>query len=233
MSRYFITSSGTGVGKTLITCALTWQLRQQGRAVNVLKPVISGYLEEDPTTDTAQLMTAAGLPDFPHTIASVSPWRFAAPLSPHMAARQENTQVKLQDITRFCNESAQKPGITLAEGVGGVMVPLNDEGDTVADWMSALNWPVILVAGSYLGAISHGLTALESLAARGLNVQAVIISESKEGVSLAETAATFTAHLPKIIGKTTTPVVTIPRITPAAGQAPWQCLPQLTELLPA
>ena len=65
----------------------------------------------------------------------------------------------------------------LIEGVGGIMVPL-DERHTVLDWMSALRLPVLLVAGSYLGTISHTLTALHVLAQRNLDIAAVVVSES-------------------------------------------------------
>ena len=66
----------------------------------------------------------------------------------------------------------------LIEGIGGVMVPLDDR-RTVLDWMSLLRIPVVLVAGSYVGTISHTLTALEVLARRNLDIAAVVVSESE------------------------------------------------------
>ena len=59
--------------------------------------------------------------------------------------------------------------VLLIEGIGGIMVPLDDE-HTVLDWMLVLQLPVILVAGSYLGTLSHTLTALDVLRRRGLTV---------------------------------------------------------------
>ena len=50
------------------------------------------------------------------------------------------------------------------EGVGGIMVPL-DGARTVLDWMAALEIPLLLVVGGYLGTISHTLTALDVLRA--------------------------------------------------------------------
>jgi len=52
--------------------------------------------------------------------------------------------------------------VVLAESAGGIMTPLDDR-HTMLDVMERLRWPVILVAGSYLGAISHTLSALEVL----------------------------------------------------------------------
>ena len=77
------------------------------------------------------------------------------------------------------------------EGVGGVMVPL-DERHTVIDWISRLRVPVIVVAGSYLGTISHTLTALHVLAQRNLSTIAVVVSETPGSpVPLDETVASI------------------------------------------
>jgi dethiobiotin synthetase len=72
---------------------------------------------------------------------------------------------------------AARKGVLLIEGIGGVMVPL-DEHRTVLDLMSVLRIPVILVAGSYVGTISHSLTALEVLARRNIDIAAIVVSES-------------------------------------------------------
>jgi dethiobiotin synthetase len=77
----------------------------------------------------------------------------------------------------FCQQATRETGLLLIEGVGGVMVPLDDR-HTVIDWISALRVPVILVAGSYLGTISHTLTALHVLAQRNLTTLAIVVSET-------------------------------------------------------
>ena len=68
----------------------------------------------------------------------------------------------------------------LIEGVGGVMVPLDDQ-RTVLDWICALDAPVLLVVGDYLGTISHTLTAVEVLRTRGARLAAVIVNEGEDG----------------------------------------------------
>ena len=79
----------------------------------------------------------------------------------------------------------------LIEGIGGIMVPLDDT-HTVLDWMKALRIPVLLIAGSYLGTISHTLTALHVLAQRNIDIAAVVVSESEVGgASLDETVDTI------------------------------------------
>ncbi len=88
----------------------------------------------------------------------------------------------------------------LIEGVGGVMVPLDDQ-RTILDVMMALHLPLILVAGSYLGTISHTLTALDSLYRRDMNVMAIIVSETPGStVSLDETVAAISRFADPVIG---------------------------------
>ena len=70
------------------------------------------------------------------------------------------------------------------------MVPLDDR-RTVLDWMSVLRIPIILVAGTYVGTMSHTLTSLEVLVRRNLDIAAVVVSESEgSAASLEETVAT-------------------------------------------
>ena len=179
MSAVFVTATGTDIGKTFVTAALIHELRRRGRAVDALKPVVSGF---DPVqlaaSDPGVLLAALGRAPTAEALDRIAPWRYAAPLSPDMAARREERQLDFAALLAFTRRAVSAAsGILLIEGVGGVMVPLDDE-HTVLDWMAALALPVLLVGGSYLGAISHALTALDALVRRGLRVEAVIVDES-------------------------------------------------------
>ena len=182
MAAYFITGAGTGVGKTFATCAL-----MHAKGARGLKPVISDWNEGD--SDTAQIITASG---GKQTVEETSPWRFSAPLSPHRAAALESKPIDIEQLLAWTRAEAEKPGMTLIEGVGGVMVPISDT-FTVLDWMAALQLPVIFVTGSYLGSLSHTLTGLEALRSRGLHVAALVMNESDGStVTLAEAEAGLT-----------------------------------------
>jgi dethiobiotin synthetase len=194
MTAIFVSATGTDVGKTFVTAGLIRELRHQGRpVVHTLKPVISGF---DPNaigaSDTGVILDALGLEPTPDIVAGISPWRFAAPLSPDMAARREGRTVDFDALISFCRDGiATTHGTLLIEGVGGIMVPLDND-RTVLDWMMALGLPVLLVAGSYLGTISHTLSALDVLNRHGLSVISVVISESPASpVDLEETASTI------------------------------------------
>ncbi|HEY5622860.1 MAG TPA: dethiobiotin synthase [Gammaproteobacteria bacterium] len=207
MSRLFVTSSGTEIGKTFVTCALVHQLRAAGRSVAALKPVASGFDEQAvAASDTCELLSALDRPPNVENIDAISPWRFAEPLSPDMAAAREGRAIPFDELVAFCEERS-KDGITLIEGIGGVMVPL-DKTHTVLDWIAALETPVLLIVGGYLGTLSHTLTAHEALRARGLNLAGIVVDESPEQpVPLEETAAAIRRFVEA------TPVVTLPRLS--------------------
>jgi dethiobiotin synthetase len=192
MPAVFVTASGTDIGKTYVAEALLGQWRASGRTVAVLKPILSGYdPAEAAASDTGRLLTASGVEITPESIDLVSPWRYTAPLSPDMAAAREGRNVPVDDVIAYCAAAiaeADEAGMSLLiEGIGGVMVPL-DGTRTVADLIAALGIPAILVGGSYLGSLSHTMTAYEVLRSRNIAVDCIIISETPDSdVPLAET----------------------------------------------
>ncbi len=223
----FITASGTGAGKTLIACALCHQLGDRGLRVQGLKTVISVFDQaEAEESDSGLILRSLGRELSDEGIAGISPFRFLAPLAPNMAAKREGRKIALGEIVDFCRRRAAGDfDVTLIEGVGGVMAPITDE-ETVIDWMAALGFPALVVLGSYLGAISHGLTALGSLASRAIPIAGVIVNESPESpVDLAETVDNFRRFLPAHR------IIAVPRIAP--GLNPWRRVPDLSGLLPA
>lgn len=178
MKHYFITAAGTGLGKTFLTSALTSGLRSRGKSVVALKPLISGFDSTAPAkSDTGILLKAQGLELSAHNIDTISPWRFHKPLSPDMAAENEKRVIDFSELVAFSKQK-RKADYVLIEGVGGVMSPVGTQ-HTVLDWMKQLEHKIILVSGSYLGAISHTLTAYAALQWQGLHPHAIVISESE------------------------------------------------------
>lgn len=192
--RFFITATGTGIGKTFITAALVRQAKVRARSIAAFKPVISGFdstgLE---TSDTCVLLNALGLAPTAHNIERISPWRFLAPLGPSMAAAQEGRTLDFEEIIGYSRTIiAGKEDIVLIEGAGGVMAPL-DKKLTVLDWIAKLGIPALLITGTYLGTLSHTLTALAVLKQRKIPVAALIVNESPESpVSFGDTVKELT-----------------------------------------
>jgi dethiobiotin synthetase len=188
----FVTGTGTDVGKTFVTAALVRHLRSAGRVADAFKPVVSGFDPADiAPSDPAVLLAALGRDVNSDEVARIAPWRFIAPLSPDLAARAEGRAIDFNALVEFSRDAVYGRGTVFIEGVGGIMVPL-DQTHTVLDWISALRIPVLLVAGTYLGTISHTLTALHVLAQRNLDIAGVVVSESTApGASLNDTVETI------------------------------------------
>jgi dethiobiotin synthetase len=179
VTAIFVTGTGTDVGKTFVTAGLIRHYRRQGRAVDALKPVVTGFDSAAlHASDPGMLLDALGRPIVADEVERISPWRFAAPVAPDLAARRENRRLDYNAFVEVSHRAiAARKGVLLIEGIGGVMVPLDDR-HTVLDWMTMLRLPLLLVAGSYVGTISHTLTALHVLARRNLDIAAIVISES-------------------------------------------------------
>ena len=206
MIKVFITGTGTGVGKTYVTSNLIKILRGAGKSVVGLKPVISGYCEDAiEQSDTECILTAMGLSVQPQNVQRVSPWRFQEPISPDMAAEREEREIDFQELVKWTLGTSNETDFKLVEGVGGIMVPLS-RASTVLDWIVALDYSVLLVGGSYLGSLSHTLSSIDVLRGRGVEVLAIIISESQEQpVPMNETVKTLKNFVVDI------PVLSLPR----------------------
>ena len=214
MSATFITATGTDVGKTFVTAALIRHLRATGRVVDALKPVASGYdPDKAETSDPGMLLTALERPVTPVTIERIAPWRFAAPVSPDLAAKMENRPISFDALLAFCRRAIEKcPGSMLIEGIGGVMVPL-DNTRTVLDWIFALKLPIVLVTGSYLGSLSHTLTSLDAVRRRDIVVKVLVVNETPGAtVPIADTMDTLKRFAGAI------PVLPLPRLKSSAAQ---------------
>ena len=198
MLTFFVTASGTDIGKTFVAAGLARAFRDRGRRVAALKPVMSGV---DPqaleTSDAGILLAALGTLVTPNSVAAIAPWRFPERISPDMGAVRAGTEIDFAALLQFCRQArVASPDILLIEAVGGVMAPIGPH-RTVLDWAEALGQPAILVAGTHLGAISHALTAHLALRSRNIAVAHLALSESATNpVPPAETAATLARHLP-------------------------------------
>jgi dethiobiotin synthetase len=205
VTAIFITATGTNVGKTQVVASLIRHLRQFGRTVEAIKPIVCGYdTARAAASDPGTLIAALGLPFSPESIDRISPWRFRAAVSPDLAARYEGRTIDVDGVVAFCQNAIERcRDVLLIEGVGGIMVPL-DESRTILDVMMALRLPLILVAGSYRGSLSHTLTALDSLFRRDMNVLATIVNETPDSTEpLDEVVAS--------VGRFTEPVIGLPR----------------------
>ena len=165
----FVTGTDTGVGKTLVSCALLLRLRERHARVVGMKPVAAGTLSAaggDDNEDVLALRAASSMRVAPELD---NPYCLALPLSPHLAAREAGQRIEVGMLAARYRQLAAMADAVVVEGAGGFHVPLN-EVETGADLAVALGLPVLLVVGLRLGCLNHALLTQEALLTRGLTL---------------------------------------------------------------
>ncbi len=199
-SGFFITGTGTEVGKTYIAARMAQDLTAAGKRVGVYKPVASGcQVGEGPhlvSDDAARLWEAAGRP---LTQEQVCPQKFVAPVAPNVAARLEGRQVDAKLLRTGIEPWLDAFDVVLVEGAGGLMSPISEE-DFNADLAADLGFPLVVVAANRLGVINDTLQTLitASVFGEGLEVAGVVlnqVTEADDDASLASNADQLREHL--------------------------------------
>lgn len=184
MSRgVFVTGTDTGVGKTVVACAIVRALRARGVEVGAMKPVETGVGPEGPL-DAAALRAAAGDAD---PLERVCPARFALPAAPTVAAAAEGRRVDLAAVRAGFAALRERHDWLVVEGAGGLLVPAA-EGVTMADLAAEWALPLLVVARAALGTINHTLLTLEAAERRGLPLAGVVVSHAGGVLSEADAA---------------------------------------------
>lgn len=163
----FIAGTDTGVGKTLVACALLRGLAARGLRVAGMKPVAAGARRRRGTwfnEDVEQLRAAANV-DVSQTV--MNPYCFAPPIAPHIAAREAGATIRMAVIGRHYARIAAVSDVVVVEGVGGLLVPLGPR-LSAATIPERLDLPVVLVVGLRLGCLNHALLTVEAIHQRGL-----------------------------------------------------------------
>ncbi len=177
---YFVAAVGTDIGKTFFVEKICQLLRKNNCAVSVIKPIASGFIQDDENSDTARVLTALDLEISKKNLDSVSPWRFSQPVSPHFAAKNSNEKIDFLALRNFCLEKISIPKnadqFLFIEGAGGVMTPINED-KTFLDLLEEVQIPTLFLTANYLGSISHTLCAIEALKLRKIPVEKIIINE--------------------------------------------------------
>ncbi|MGI8907155.1 MAG: dethiobiotin synthase [Candidatus Sumerlaeaceae bacterium] len=181
----FVTGTGTGVGKTIVSASLLSALRLRGIAVGAIKPVATGVNEDSAwQDDDAKLLAAAsGETD----LRQVSPCRMAVPVAPLTAGRLAATPIDIDHLLHKVRERITANEFTVVEGVGGAAVPLTDN-TLLSDFAAEVGLPVLVVARTDLGTVNHTLLTIEHLRSRGCVLHGLVfVRHSRGSPSVAET----------------------------------------------
>lgn len=165
----FVTGTDTGVGKTLVSCALLLRLRERHARVVGMKPVAAGTLSAAGGDDNEDVLALRAASSMRVAAELDNPCCLALPLSPHLAAREAGQRIEVGMLAARYRQLAALADAVVVEGAGGFHVPLN-EVETGADLAVALGLPVLLVVGLRLGCLNHALLTQEALLTRGLTL---------------------------------------------------------------
>jgi len=179
----FVTGTDTGVGKTVVACALARGLRERGLAVGVMKPVETGVGAQGPL-DARDLQAAAGCTD---PIAEICPVALPLAAAPLVAAAEAGIRIELPQLRERFSALAARHPFMIVEGAGGLLVPLTPRA-TMADLAAELGLPLLVVARGRLGTINHTRLTLEAAHTRGLALAGVVICHSDGPLSAADSA---------------------------------------------
>jgi dethiobiotin synthetase len=169
----FIAGTDTGVGKTVVGCALLRAARQRGRRLIPFKPAETG-VDPEPL-DALRLHAAAGAP-VPAARICLYPLRL--PAAPQAAAALEDLTISIEPILERATELAAAGDGLLVEPAGGLLVPYAP-GMTGADLAEHLGLPVLLVARSALGTINHTALSVAELRRRHLEIAGVLLVQTR------------------------------------------------------
>ncbi len=224
MRGLFVTGTDTGVGKTVLSAALAAALAAAGEPVRAFKPVVTGL--DDPAeasggwpADHVLLGMAAGMaPE------DVSPLRFGPAVSPHLAAELAGQTIEPERLLAAARASVQGGQTLIAEGVGGLLVPLRED-YSVRDLAVALGLPVLIAARPGLGTINHTLLTLDAARAAGLDVRAVVLTPWPHEPTVLERSNRETlARAGEVDVETLSPIAgpELAELARAGGQLPWR-----------
>lgn len=183
MRGLFVTGTGTGVGKTILSAALLAAMAAAGEQVRAHKPVVTG-LDDPPGAGPAGERLSEAWPPDHELLASVAagmtpeevaPLRYGPAVSPHLAARLAGEVIDPNGLIASARAAGTSEGTLIVEGVGGLLVPFADD-FAVRDLAVALGLPVVIAARPALGTINHTLLTLAAARAAGLDVRAVVLT---------------------------------------------------------
>lgn len=179
MHKYFITSTGTEIGKTHYMCNFIKQIISAKKTVKAIKPIITGLdFNNIALSDSALILKSLQQDISKENILNISPFYFNLAESPDTAAIKEKKQyLNYHQILNFCQEFLAKNNkdYGLIEGIGGIMVPIN-QNKNILNLIKDLNIEIILVIGNYLGSRSHSLNVIEICKIHKIKIHKIILN---------------------------------------------------------
>jgi dethiobiotin synthetase len=176
----FIIGTDTEVGKTVVSAGLMHLLLGNKHKAAYFKPVASGEVllnGSSQSTDASFVKTVSGFAEDPENI---TPFSFKNAVAPHFAARLESRTIDLAVIQKTLQYLKNSYEMIIAEGAGGLAVPLNDQGFMQYDLIRELGFPCLLVCRTGLGTINHTLLTLRFAKSAGLAIKGIVMNGDRQ-----------------------------------------------------
>jgi dethiobiotin synthetase len=191
----FITGTDTAVGKTVIARLVVRALVAGGVRVAVMKPVAAGSYMTARGLRNADALDLIADSNVVMPYETVNPYCLAAPVSPHLAAREAGVVIELERIRENYAKLRAGADCVIVEGAGGWLAPLNDT-EFIADLAAALGLPVLLVVGLRLGCLNHALLTVEAIRQRRQTLAGWIANQiDGDFARMTENLATLRRHI--------------------------------------
>jgi dethiobiotin synthetase len=174
----FVTGSDTGVGKTVIAGAIAAAIKAHGLDVGVMKPVASGAKEIDGKLVSEDVVYLKKMVDSTDDDDLVNPIRLKPPIAPTMAASKSGIPIDIDKVLKAYEELTNRHDFVVVEGIGGIMVPVDDT-LFVADLVCKMDLPLVIVSRDCLGTINHTLLTVEYAKSRNIRIKGIIINMLK------------------------------------------------------
>jgi dethiobiotin synthetase len=177
---FLVVAVGTDIGKTY----LVEKLCQKRNSIKAIKPIASGFDDQDLNSDSARILTSMSQEINIKNINQISPWRFKEAASPHFAAENIGKEIDYLEVLKFCSQSISQAisqtnsnQTLLIETAGGIMTPINYK-KTFLDLAADLKIKVLLITANYLGSISHTLSVVECLKNKKIFIEKIIVNQN-------------------------------------------------------
>ncbi|MEI6608560.1 MAG: dethiobiotin synthase [Deltaproteobacteria bacterium] len=176
----FIIGTDTEVGKTVVSAGLMHLLLGNKHKAAYFKPVASGEVllnGSSQSTDASFVKAVSGFAEDPK---NMTPFSFKNAVAPHFAARLEGRSIDLAVIQNTLQYLKNSYEMIIAEGAGGLAVPLNDQGFMQYDLIRELGFPCLLVCRTGLGTINHTLLTLRFAKSAGLAIKGIVMNGDRQ-----------------------------------------------------
>lgn len=182
---FFVTGIDTDIGKTVVSSILVEALN-----ADYWKPIQSGDLHHTDTDKVKELVSG-------NTVFHPEAYRLNHALSPHVSAKLDNISISLASF-----QLPKTNNNLIVEGAGGLLVPINENGDYLSDVFLTLGMEILLVSKNYLGSINHTLLSIEYLKSKSISIKGIIIvgekNDSSESIITKNTGVKILHHVPMV-----------------------------------